>query len=415
MRSHNVEAKAWAFALVSFAAWLSPITAAANTIDGGTQRVRFSSPSSVNRGLAVYTVPRGLMTAQNVYKVKLASAEGTEVCPYGARLVFRGTRSREVVRNYNLGAEWLLVYTPAFVDDISVEMLSPTGGTQCAMHVSQASKADMLSPADHPLPLPPEGYSLVFNDEFNGSSLDRGKWFTRYIYKGAQLDTLNDEEQLYRDNENHVVSNGTLKLIAKPLPEPIGRFRFDSGLIRSAWVGKYGYFSARVRLPSARGVWAAMWLNSDVNGLGRIEWPPEIDVFEFVQDGVRELPTMLHSDVKSMPGNGEVFEWTDARFNQRHRFFSSPISLTGTWQIISCLWRENSVEVYLNGSKMYRKPYRWTYRDGTEAAPAHLILNLAVGGSWAGRGGVSLEDYPQVLEVDWVRIYQRESLRESGR
>ena len=40
-----------------------------------------------------------------------------------------------------------------------------------------------------------------------------------------------------------------------------------------------------------------------------------------------------------------------------------------------------------------------------------LILNLAVGGTWGGAGGAPIpSDYspsnPQILEIDYVRVYQ---------
>ena len=52
--------------------------------------------------------------------------------------------------------------------------------------------------------------------------------------------------------------------------------------------------------------------------------------------------------------------------------------------------------------------------DGTGVAswpfdqPFYLLLNLAVGGSWGGQKGVDESVFPQRLEVDWVRVWQRE-------
>ena len=60
----------------------------------------------------------------------------------------------------------------------------------------------------------PPGYGLVFNDEFSGTSLNRKKWFTRYIYASETLDHLNDENQRYADNGNQRVTGGVLSLVA---------------------------------------------------------------------------------------------------------------------------------------------------------------------------------------------------------
>ena len=38
--------------------------------------------------------------------------------------------------------------------------------------------------------------------------------------------------------------------------------------------------------------------------------------------------------------------------------------------------------------------------------PFHLLLNIAVGGTWGGAQGVDEGIWPQKLEVDYVRVYQ---------
>ena len=39
-------------------------------------------------------------------------------------------------------------------------------------------------------------------------------------------------------------------------------------------------------------------------------------------------------------------------------------------------------------------------------APFHLILNLAMGGSWAAARGMDDAALPQRMEVDYVRVWQ---------
>ena len=40
--------------------------------------------------------------------------------------------------------------------------------------------------------------------------------------------------------------------------------------------------------------------------------------------------------------------------------------------------------------------------------PFYLILNLAVGGAWGGQKGIDDDAFPQRMEVDYVRFYQKE-------
>ena len=39
--------------------------------------------------------------------------------------------------------------------------------------------------------------------------------------------------------------------------------------------------------------------------------------------------------------------------------------------------------------------------------PFHLILNVAVGGFWGGRKGIDMDIWPQRMEVDYVRVFQK--------
>src|SRR5688572_14726984 len=67
------------------------------------------------------------------------------------------------------------------------------------------------------------GWVTTFEDNFDGSSLDTAKWFTRYIYDNGKMDHFNDEKQRYRDKGNHVLADGILSLVAQP-PSPKGYY-----------------------------------------------------------------------------------------------------------------------------------------------------------------------------------------------
>jgi len=64
------------------------------------------------------------------------------------------------------------------------------------------------------------------------------------------------------------------------------------------------------------------------------------------------------------------------------------------------------VTMYLDGRKLYTRSYRWLSNDGNLAPPAHVLLNLAIGGNWAGHNGVNEAAFPQELKVDYVRVCQ---------
>jgi len=251
----------------------------------------------------------------------------------------------------------------------------------------------------------PAGYTLKFNDEFNGTALNRSKWFTRYIYGSETTDHLNDEKERYRDNGNHVVANGVLSLVAKKVADAADGVNYESGMIRSDWTARYGYFAARVKMPKGVGVWPAFWLNSDVSAVGRMGWPPEIDIFEYVNNGVEDKPNMFHSAMSG--GALSTLQWASPNFNTSMQEYIGTTNFDEDWHIFGCLWDESSVTVYLDGNKVYTRNFAWNYADGTLAGPAHILLNLAIGGAWAGRHGIDDGAFPQALQIDWVRAYQK--------
>lgn len=259
----------------------------------------------------------------------------------------------------------------------------------------------------------PEGYALVFNDEFNGAALNRSKWFTRFIFGSETGDHLNDEKECYTDNNTHLEHDGVLRLVAKRGASCSGSgMDYESGMIRSDWTARYGFFEARVRMPSGLGVWPAFWLNSDVAETGRLNWPPEIDIFEFVNNGRDDRVNTIHIAASSNPGEPVGYSYVNRNFVLAHRDYRAPFNFDEGWHTIGTEWTATTLSTYVDGLLVAKQAFKWRYRDGALAGPAHILFNLAIGGAWAGRYGIDGSAFPQALEIDWVRVYQREPTSE---
>jgi beta-glucanase (GH16 family) len=255
----------------------------------------------------------------------------------------------------------------------------------------------------------PAGYGLVFNDEFSGVELNRRKWFTRYIYGSETLDRLNDENQRYADNDNHRVAGGVLSLVAKreKLSKPSG-INYQSGMIRSDFTLRYGFFEARVKMPSGLGTWAAFWINSDVSENGRLGHPPEIDFFEFVNNGKDDKVNKIHSAATRTPdGVSTRFTYKSRDFIEQHQDYRAPFDFDKAFHTVGVEWTPADFTLYVDGLKIFTRTVEWRYKDGVLAGPAHVLLNLAIGGQWAGRYGIDDAAFPQALAIDWVRVYQK--------
>ncbi len=95
-------------------------------------------------------------------------------------------------------------------------------------------------------PLP--GYALVWSDEFEGTSLDTAKWAYR-------RDSKNLSHQM---PENVSVKDGILHLTLKK--EMADGKRYTGAGIISLAVFNYGYYEARIKMPSGAGWHNSFWL-----------------------------------------------------------------------------------------------------------------------------------------------------------
>ncbi|MGE5538133.1 MAG: family 16 glycosylhydrolase [Gemmatimonas sp.] len=258
----------------------------------------------------------------------------------------------------------------------------------------------------------PAGYVEVFGDEFDGGGLDVDKWWTRYVYENGTLDHLKDngEMQRYRENGNHKVGGGTLKLVANMVAPSGGNpSGIESGMLRSKKIMKYGYYEMRAKMPSGRGVWAAFWLNSSKASNGGYVWPPEIDIVEYPVNEVEEKPTFMHSNVlvRDSTQGGELLA-ADRAFNRQWNYIEGRRPWSDDFHVYGALWDvDDTVSFFIDGKLIQKRAYRWANAGATPGF-AHVLLNLAIGGQPAGKFGIDPPSaFPKQFEIDYVRVYQR--------
>jgi len=346
-----------------------------------------------------------------VVKASVAGGSGL------AAVRFREPKTGNTYRTYSVAVtsavpeEYRVDFTaPAYTRLAEIALLAQ-GGAMSVESVSLKMRPPivMTEPvASWDQSFTPPGYAMVFNDEFDGPELNRKKWFTRYISNNETLDRLNDENQRYADNGNHAIVDGKLQLVArrKPLSMPNG-MNYESGMIRSDWTMHYGFLEARLRMPGGRGVWAAFWMISDVGETGRLNWPPEIDLFEFVNNVENDRVNMLHMAANTPKGTQPVWLYTDPRFKRTLQEWFAPFDFDKGWHTVGLEWTPHVLTYFVDGLKVMSREHAWTYADGVPAPAAQILLNLAIGGAWAGRHGIDDGAFPQSMDIDWIRAYQK--------
>nr|WP_315190054.1 glycoside hydrolase family 16 protein [uncultured Albidiferax sp.] len=251
-----------------------------------------------------------------------------------------------------------------------------------------------------PAPIADQNYSLVKDWTFGRTIQNledmRAEFFTRYVYYDGKLDKLNNEWQRYRDNNNHEFSDTGFALVAR-LPREMVNGQIESGMLRSKWIGQYGYIESRVKVPTGRGMWPAFWLNPQDQ-----VWPPEIDIMEIVNNGrdtTKNSFHMLHSGdgKKSPPTISLLNKWGSYRpgFDYAEGFHTFAV-----------LWEPGRVRHYVDEKLVADRPFDWEHKNGANAGPAHILINLAVGGDWPG-APQSTDDFPARLQIDYIRVWQK--------
>src|ERR1700730_2957199 len=102
------------------------------------------------------------------------------------------------------------------------------------------------------------GWKLVWNDEFNGNSIDTNYW---KFETGNHNGWGNNELEFYTSRpDNAYVSNGVLHIVARR--ENTNGFAFTSARMKSRglFAQKYGRFEFRAKFPPGKGYWPALWM-----------------------------------------------------------------------------------------------------------------------------------------------------------
>lgn len=270
----------------------------------------------------------------------------------------------------------------------------------------------------------PEGYKLVWSDEFNGNKLNTDIWNIEINGDGGG----NQELQFYK-SDNVAVKDGNLVLTAKR--ENYSNRSFTSGRInsRNKAYFKHGILQARIKMPrTGNGLWPAFWMMG--NDYGQHGWP---------RCGEMDIVEMGHFNGINNGTQDRYFSGTlhfgKSASNEDHQMISqdfmapedNPVG-NDEYHIFTVIWDNGNLDMYydLEGFKpaqMRRARYFSTQvAPSTEVnspgtyfqKPYFFIFNLAVGGNYtniynpAGITALPNAGDQKEMLVDWVRVYQAE-------
>ena len=252
----------------------------------------------------------------------------------------------------------------------------------------------------------PEGYQLVWQDEFDGNygyapnengvprtELNPDYW----THEVKSAGWVNHELQNYVNHktpEGKLVTelrNGKLRITALKENGKVYSGRVYAK-VKEGW--RYGYIEASIKLPKGKGTWPAFWM-MPVNFRS---WPAdgEIDIMEEVGYHPDYVSSSLHANAHVHSNGTQV----------THEMKCA--GAEGEFHTYAMLWTAKNITTYVDGKVQLSYDNRglgrddWPYDD-----PFYVIFNLAWGGDWGGAQGVDESALPATMEVDYIRVFQK--------
>lgn len=236
------------------------------------------------------------------------------------------------------------------------------------------------------------GYTLVWSDEFSGTSVDTEKW----VWEEGGGGWGNNELQYYTNrSENTYMENGNLIIEARK--ESYNGSDYTSARLITAgkYSVQYGRIDIRAILPDARGTWPALWMLGD--NIWSAGWPAcgEIDIMELVGYDPNKVHATAHwGESKDNKGiSGGSYENSEGFSSQYH--------------VYSLVWDNNGLSYLVDDQEIHYVPRNavtgFTYPFDQKF---FFIFNIAIGGDWGGLQGIDDSAFPQKMYVDYVRVFQ---------
>ena len=271
-------------------------------------------------------------------------------------------------------------------------------------------------------------FSLVFEDDFNGDSIDSARWNTQLVWGDETI--INGEQQYFVNTQNEPdfgynpfkISDSILTIEATPVPDELqgqlpdictgtdasGKERclFLSGALSShdKFNMTYGYVEGRMKTSGAYGALSSFYLYHRYPGNGINLHAPEIDIIEYLGEnpfGDEDAFQTYHfADVNT----GETRSAPTMSYkNPTGELFSDEFHTYGV------LWEPQLVIWYIDGVEIKRLSGPQVSRQGM-----NIVTYLVAGSGWAPTPDAENDTFPLRYEIDYIRAWQRDAYDSNG-
>ena len=257
--------------------------------------------------------------------------------------------------------------------------------------------------------VPSKQWVMVWADEFSGKELDYTKWEKEENNYGGG----NNERQAYRTDPKYcVVKDGNLNIAVyrdehttsdgKKQPYSSARIR---SMKRGDW--KFGRYEIRAKMPSGQGIWPAIWMLPTESKYGGWAAGGEIDIIESRGSAVKETTGALHFG-GPWPRNTYL----------SHSYTFPKKNAAEAFHVYAIEWSAEEIKWFVDGELVKTRNKKEWFSETAKKNPSapfdqkfHMIINVAVDGIFFNNTKQKADQlpdsaFPQVLEVDYVRVFQ---------
>ena len=244
-----------------------------------------------------------------------------------------------------------------------------------------------------------EGWTLVWNDEFDGPALNLEKWSFEIGCHGWG----NNELQYYSDDDSTAfIQDGKLVIRADLVPQGTGssdnlRY-FSSARLRTSGKGdwRYGRIEVKAKLALGQGIWPAIWMLPTDWMYGG--WPEsgEIDIMEHVGYD----PGRVHGSIHTGSYNHKI--------NTQRGGSKLLDKISSKFYVYAIEWYEDRIDFLIDDAKYFsfQNDGKNDFNTWPFNQRFHLLINIAVGGDWPGSPDETTK-FPTEMEVEYVRVYEK--------
>lgn len=221
-------------------------------------------------------------------------------------------------------------------------------------------------------------YHLIWEDKFEGDSLDRTKW--NYRAEGNKRNYAKvDRKTIALDGEGH--------LIIQVIKDQDDDYLVGQTGTEDIFETQYGYFETRAKMNKEIGPHVAFWLQTpDIHKTNNAPAHngAEVDIFEYHQ----KTPDLVHHNI----------HWNG--YGEEHKIMGTKKSahnIDKGFHTFGLLWTPDRYIFYYDGQKS------WETSKAVSHRKEYIILSTELTGFG---GDPEKGNYPDQVVFDYVRVYK---------